>query len=441
MAKEGAQGVGLTLQLAQLRLRAAAAAHRAAPSPARPRAGAGARPPTAGSPGAAAAAAPPAVPAGARAPAPLCRMGTVLSLSPASSAKGRRPGGLPEEKKKAPPAGDEALGGYGVPPAGKGGKGESRLKRPSVLISALTWKRLVAASAKKKKGSKKVTPKPASTGPDPLVQQRNRENLLRKGRDAPDGGGTAKPLAVPVPTVPAAAATCEPPSGGSAAAPPPGSGGGKPPPPPPPAPQAAPPAPGGSPRRVIVQASTGELLRCLGDFVCRRCYRLKELSPGELVGWFRGVDRSLLLQGWQDQAFITPANLVFVYLLCRESLRGDELASAAELQAAFLTCLYLAYSYMGNEISYPLKPFLVEPDKERFWQRCLRLIQRLSPQMLRLNADPHFFTQVFQDLKNEGEAAAGTGGPPSGGASTTSSSTARDSCAAGAKHWTMNLDR
>ena len=135
-------------------------------------------------------------------------MGTVLSLSPASSAKGRRPGGLPEEKKKAPPAGDEALGGYGAPPAGKGGKGESRLKRPSVLISALTWKRLVAASAKKKKGSKKVTPKPASTGPDPLVQQRNRENLLRKGRDPPDGSGAAKPLAVPVPTVPAAAATC-----------------------------------------------------------------------------------------------------------------------------------------------------------------------------------------------------------------------------------------
>ncbi|XP_055967753.1 cyclin-dependent kinase 5 activator 2 [Sorex fumeus] len=388
-------------------------------------------------------------------------MGTVLSLSPASSAKGRRPGGLPEEKKKAPPAGDEALGGYGAPAGGKGGKGESRLKRPSVLISALTWKRLVAASAKKKKGSKKVTPKPSSTGPDPLVQQRNRENLLRKGRDPPDGGGggggAAKPLAVPVPTVPAAAGAGagagEPPSGGSGAAPAPGSGGGKPPPPPPPplGPQAAPPAPGGTPRRVIVQASTGELLRCLGDFVCRRCYRLKELSPGELVGWFRGVDRSLLLQGWQDQAFITPANLVFVYLLCRESLRGDELASAAELQAAFLTCLYLAYSYMGNEISYPLKPFLVEPDKERFWQRCLRLIQRLSPQMLRLNADPHFFTQVFQDLKNEGEAAA-AGGPPGGGApvapvaaaaaaAAASSSAARDSCATGAKHWTMNLDR
>ncbi|KAB0399305.1 hypothetical protein E2I00_003125, partial [Balaenoptera physalus] len=88
---------------------------------------------------------------------------------------------------------------------------------------------------------------------------------------------------------------------------------------------------------------------------------------------------------------------------------GTNLSVLPPPRAAFLTCLYLAYSYMGNEISYPLKPFLVEPDKERFWQRCLRLIQRLSPQMLRLNADPHFFTQVFQDLKNEGEAAAGAG--------------------------------
>ncbi|XP_004376446.2 cyclin-dependent kinase 5 activator 2 [Trichechus manatus latirostris] len=96
---------------------------------------------------------------------------------------------------------------------------------------------------------------------------------------------------------------------------------------------------------------------------------------------------------------------------------------------------------MGNEISYPLKPFLVEPDKERFWQRCLRLIQRLSPQMLRLNADPHFFTQVFQDLKNEGEAAAAATGGLQSGAAPAVSSAARDSCAAGAKHWTMNLDR
>ena len=32
---------------------------------------------------------------------------------------------------------------------------------------------------------------------------------------------------------------------------------------------------------------------------------------------------------------------------------------------------------MGNEISYPLKPFLVETDKEKFWDRCVTIINKL----------------------------------------------------------------
>ncbi|NXU48794.1 CD5R1 kinase, partial [Turnix velox] len=169
-----------------------------------------------------------------------------------------------------------------------------------------------------------------------------------------------------------------------------------------------------TPRRVVVQASTSELLRCLGEFLCRRCYRLKHLSPTDPVLWLRSVDRSLLLQGWQDQGFITPANVVFLYMLCRDvisaevasdhELRGEDIGSQAELQAAFLTCLYLSYSYMGNEISYPLKPFLVESCKEAFWDRCLSIIDLMSPKMLQVNADPHYFTQVFADLKKESGA-------------------------------------
>ncbi|MEE6488898.1 hypothetical protein FKM82_015426 [Ascaphus truei] len=316
-------------------------------------------------------------------------MGTVLSLSPAPG----KAGPLDDRKPEPPGVG----GGYSAIPNSKNGgsnKPEKSLKRHSVLISALTWKRLVAASAKKK-NAKKVNPGPV-TGPllpnhhhNNPVEQLNHENL-RKSQ-------AREPKAVPVPTVPPGnsdgqksqlVAVQKQASGRSLC----------------------------SPRRVVVQASTGELLRCLGEFVCRRCYRLKELSPGEPTMWFRNVDRSLLLQGWQDQGFITPANLVFVYLLCREAI-GDELASEYELQAAFLTCLYLAYSYMGNEISYPLKPFLVETDKEVFWQRCLSIIDRMSAKMLQINSDPHFFTQVFQDLKNEGEVRESNG------------------------HWTINLDR
>lgn len=55
-------------------------------------------------------------------------------------------------------------------------------------------------------------------------------------------------------------------------------------------------------------------------------------------------------------------------MLVRDMVDGNE-TKELELQATVLTCLYLSYSYMGNEISYPLKPFLVEDSKEKFWDR------------------------------------------------------------------------
>ncbi|XP_014662090.1 PREDICTED: cyclin-dependent kinase 5 activator 1-like [Priapulus caudatus] len=154
-------------------------------------------------------------------------------------------------------------------------------------------------------------------------------------------------------------------------------------------------------RKTVIQASTSELLRCLGEFLCRRCFRLKNLESGDAVMWLRSVDRSLLLQGWQDIAFINPANVVFVFMLVRE-LVHDGVETELELQAVVLTCLYLSYSYMGNEISYPLKPFLVDECRDQFWDRCLRIISDLSGSMLKINADPTFFTEVFTELKAYG---------------------------------------
>ncbi|KAF4520474.1 hypothetical protein B566_EDAN004725 [Ephemera danica] len=156
------------------------------------------------------------------------------------------------------------------------------------------------------------------------------------------------------------------------------------------------------PRKTVIQASTSELLKCLGLYLHSRCRRLRDFQPGDAVMWLRTVDRSLLLQGWQDVAFINPANVVFVYMLVRELVRED-VESEHELQAVVLTCLYLSYSYMGNEISYPLKPFLVEDSKERFWDRCLHIVARLSRSMLRINAEPGFFTEVFTELKACGQ--------------------------------------
>lgn len=88
-------------------------------------------------------------------------------------------------------------------------------------------------------------------------------------------------------------------------------------------------------------------------------------------------------------------------MLVRE-LVEENIEYEQDLQAVVLTCLYLSYSYMGNEISYPLKPFLVEDSKEKFWDRCLNVVNRLSSNMLKINAEPGYFTEIFQELKSCG---------------------------------------
>ncbi|XP_043921949.1 cyclin-dependent kinase 5 activator 1-like [Protopterus annectens] len=284
-------------------------------------------------------------------------MGTVLSISPGS------------RKASFYDDGSGSLSHYAdVQSSKSSGQKDKTIKRHSMFIPALTWKRLVAST--KKKSSKKSNPNNNSSKD---VAHLNHENV-KKSLSCANLSGYDNQTLAPVSSKKQITSIKKVSNLGG----------------------------GSSPKRVIVQASTSELLKCLGEFLCRRCYRLKHLSPTDPILWLRSVDRSLLLQGWQDQAFVTPANVVFVYLLCRDIIDGDSVATEHDLQASLLTCLYLSYSYMGNEISYPLKPFLVDAAKDAFWDRCLRIINAMSAKMLRINADPHYFTQVFADLKNEG---------------------------------------
>ncbi len=187
-----------------------------------------------------------------------------------------------------------------------------------------------------------------------------------------------------------------------------------------------------------MQASTNDLLRCLITYLSRKCSHLIKpneeddesdnasnhtsstdddeskskqpvnfivdykyrLDSMDIINWLRAPDRILLLQGWQDVAFMNPVNVVFVYMLMRDSVKPHELHSAFDLQCMLMSCLYLAFAYMGNEISYPLKPFLVEDDRDRFWERQVRLMGELSHNMLRINQEPRFFTELFYELKS-----------------------------------------
>jgi hypothetical protein len=153
------------------------------------------------------------------------------------------------------------------------------------------------------------------------------------------------------------------------------------------------------PKRTVLQASTSELLKCLAEFLVRRCKHTATFRPTDPISWLRAIDKSLILQGWADITFVNPANVVFVYMLLRDVVT-DDTRSVRDLQCLVFTSLYLAYAYMGNEISYPLKPFLLpDDDRDRFWDRVLMMIKIKSTDMLRINADPTFFAEVFAELK------------------------------------------
>ncbi|KAG2464953.1 CD5R1 kinase, partial [Polypterus senegalus] len=268
-------------------------------------------------------------------------MGTVLSLSP-----GSRKASLYEDD-----AG--SLSHYASVQGSKsaGSQKDRNAKRHPMFIPTLTWKRLVAST--KKRGTKKGSGA-LNNNYQKDVAHLNSENVKKSLSCANLSSFDGQPLA---------------------------------------------------PLSSTKEGSSSKKVTCT-NYPAAGGWRLPEAGrrPGvhQRAAQMPGVDRSLLLQGWQDQAFVTPANVVFVYLLCRHIIDGDLVATEHDLRAALLTCLYLSYSYMGNEISYPLKPFLVESAKEAFWDRCLRIIDTMSAKMLRINADPHFFTQVFADLKNEG---------------------------------------
>ncbi|KAA0189707.1 Cdk5 activator protein [Fasciolopsis buskii] len=117
-----------------------------------------------------------------------------------------------------------------------------------------------------------------------------------------------------------------------------------------------------------------------------------------------------------------PAPISCVDYPIKNECLDYNISSERELHTIVMACLYLSYSYMGNEISYPLKPFLVaetnqlliqngetsrkllEGDSDqvrnRFWQYCLRIINSKSTEMLQINADPVRFTELFAELRS-----------------------------------------
>ena len=146
-----------------------------------------------------------------------------------------------------------------------------------------------------------------------------------------------------------------------------------------------------------------DLLQTLGSFVQQHCTHLHTVpSASEVAMWVRCADRALQLNGWTVNSFLMESHVVFTYMLISKAFEEFNVRTLTDVKELVLMCLYISYTYNANEISYPLRPFLVKQDRASFWDKCTRLSLGASSEMLRLNQDRTYYYDTLSSLKQTG---------------------------------------
>lgn len=144
-----------------------------------------------------------------------------------------------------------------------------------------------------------------------------------------------------------------------------------------------------------------DYLHCLGVYVQKHCTHLSTIpSATDVAMWVRCADRALQLNGWTINCFLIESHVVFTYMLLAKAFDQFRIHSVADAKELVLMCLYISYTYNANEISYPLRPFLVKHDRVAFWDKCTTLSLSVSRNMLRINQDHYYYAQLLASLKS-----------------------------------------
>lgn len=152
--------------------------------------------------------------------------------------------------------------------------------------------------------------------------------------------------------------------------------------------------------RVQKKWTLTDLLHNFGVFVQKQCSRLHNApSATEVAMWVRCADRALQLNGWTINSFLLESHVVFSYMLVASAFEKYDVRTLADVKELVLLCLYVSYTYNANEISYPLRPFLVKQDRASFWDKCMDISLSSSSTMLRLNRDHKYYQDTLASLK------------------------------------------
>ena len=152
--------------------------------------------------------------------------------------------------------------------------------------------------------------------------------------------------------------------------------------------------------RVQKKWTLTDLLQNFGIFVQKKCSHLvNSPSASEVAMWVRCADRALQLNGWTINSFLLESHVVFSYMLVACAFEKYEVRTLADAKELVLLCLYVSYTYNANEISYPLRPFLVKQNRSAFWDKCTDISLGASGMMLRLNRDRKYYLDTLASLK------------------------------------------
>ena len=142
-----------------------------------------------------------------------------------------------------------------------------------------------------------------------------------------------------------------------------------------------------------------DLLHNFSLFVQKCCHVHGAPSAFEVAMWVRCADRALQLNGWTINSFLLESHVVFTYMLVAAAFKKCKVRMLADAKELVLLCLYISYTYNANEISYPLRPFLVKQDRPAFWSKCMDISLSSSGMMLRLNRDHKYYQDTLASLK------------------------------------------
>ena len=144
-----------------------------------------------------------------------------------------------------------------------------------------------------------------------------------------------------------------------------------------------------------------DLLHSLGTYVHLQCRNLvSRPTAAEVSMWVRVADKALQLNGWTINSFLLESHVVFTYMLVQQAFERSHIETVTDAKELVLMCLYISYTYNANEISYPLRPFLVKQNRVAFWSKCTELSLSCSSQMLKLNKSRRYYLETLSSLKS-----------------------------------------